>query len=290
MTLDLSPRESAVLWSVSRLNDLHLLRATFVTYAFKRHLHDYFVIGMVESGVQRFAYGRETHVTPPSGLIVINPGEPHTGEAAVEAGFRYRALYPDAETMQRIASEIAGRPREIPFFAQPVFDDPALFRTFQEFHRSLETPAPALEHESNYLHVLAQLVLRHAERRVRAKPVGQERAEIRRLRRFIHDNYAQDITLSALADLVHWSPYYLLRAFRNTVGLPPHAYLETVRVREAQRRLQAGMPLAQVAYETGFSSQSHFTTTFRQVIGVTPGRYAPQVNILKDSKRGHRLS
>ena len=48
--------ESARLWSVPHLNNLRLMRATYITYAFSRHVHDYFAIGVIESGVQTFSY------------------------------------------------------------------------------------------------------------------------------------------------------------------------------------------------------------------------------------------
>jgi hypothetical protein len=38
---------------VPHLHDLRLLRANFVTYAFKQHMHDYFVIGVIEEAVSR---------------------------------------------------------------------------------------------------------------------------------------------------------------------------------------------------------------------------------------------
>ena len=41
--------ESARLWSVPHFNNLRLMRATYITYAFSRHVHDYFAIGMIES-------------------------------------------------------------------------------------------------------------------------------------------------------------------------------------------------------------------------------------------------
>ncbi len=275
-------KEKAELWCVPHLHDLRLLRANFVTYGFKRHMHDYFVIGLVEDGLQKFSYGRELYVTPPTGLIVINPDEAHTGEAAVPDGFRYRAFYPDAELMRDIASEIKGQTQDIPFFATPVIQDEALFEQIRSMHVTLEGATTILEHESRYLLALAQLILRHADSRIAARPVGREKQEIKRIREYIEAHYAEDIKLAYLADLVHWSPFYLLRAFRAGVGLPPHAYLENVRVREAQRLLETGQAIAQVSYETGFSSQSHFTTTFKNLIGVTPGQYAKQVNFMKD--------
>jgi AraC-like DNA-binding protein len=97
---------------------------------------------------------------------------------------------------------------------------------------------------------------------------------VQQARRAIEENYAEGISLSQLAEHVSLSPYYLLRVFRAEVGMPPHAYLESVRIRRAQQLLEAGRPLAQVAADTGFSSQSHFTRRFKQVIGVPPGQYA----------------
>jgi AraC-like DNA-binding protein len=44
-------------------------------------------------------------------------------------------------------------------------------------------------------------------------------------------------------------------------------------VQLAQGRLQAGVELAALAAELGFSDQSHFTRVFKSVVGVTPGAY-----------------
>lgn len=270
----LSSGERADIWCVPHLNQLNLLRATFITYAFKRHMHDYFVIGMVEAGVQKFEYQRQQYVTPPTGVIVLNPGEVHTGEAAVPAGFHYRALYPEASVLEDIASEIKGRRQAIPFFAQPVIDDAALFAEMRALHVALEEDRSTLEHESRYMGALARLVLRHSASNLSAQPVKREKAEVRRLRQYIDEHYAEDIQLAHLAAQVNWNPFYLLRVFHNEVGLPPHAYLENVRIRQVQRLLKQGLPLVDAAYATGFSSQSHLTTTFKRVLGVTPGQYA----------------
>jgi len=270
--------DNAKLWSIPHLRHLKLFRANIVRYAFKRHAHDYFVIGMIEEGVQKFDYRSAQHVTLPRGLIVLNPGEGHTGEAAIATGFRYRALYPETDLLQDIASEMGERQRDIPFFGAPVLDDVALFRQFHALHTTLEEDRSALEHESRLLWTLAQLITRHADSRIPVQDVKQERQEIRRLKHYMAQHYEENIKLADLAALVHWSPYYLLRVFHQEVGLPPHAYLESVRVRQAQQLLSQGHSLADVAFATGFSSQSHFSNCFKNLIGVTPGQYAKEVS------------
>ncbi|MCB0032661.1 MAG: AraC family ligand binding domain-containing protein, partial [Anaerolineales bacterium] len=74
--------------------DVSLMQAYHVEYAYPRHSHDYYVICLIERGVQSFTMQGSKYVTPPRGLILINPGVVHTGEAATEQGFQMRCIYP----------------------------------------------------------------------------------------------------------------------------------------------------------------------------------------------------
>lgn len=134
-----SPLERAEWWRDPHLGDLDLLRATFVTHTYPRHMHDEFVIGVIEDGVQGFTYRGTNHTTPTGGLFILNPAEAHTGYAAVATGYTYRVLYPSAALLQRAASNLVDRPRDVPFFSQAVIDDRTLARLLRRLHRSLET-------------------------------------------------------------------------------------------------------------------------------------------------------
>ena len=66
---------------------------------------------------------------------------------------------------------------------------------------------------------------------------------------------------------------YLIRVFRNAVGMPPYTYLNQIRVEKAKRLLRRGMSIADAAFAVGMSDQSHLTRHFKKIVGVTPGRY-----------------
>ena len=62
------------------------------------------------------------------------------------------------------------------------------------------------------------------------------------------------------------------RAFRTSVGLPPHQWLLRQRVEVAkQLMIVRGLTLAEIAISAGFANQSHFTRVFSTLVGVSPG-------------------
>jgi AraC-like DNA-binding protein len=270
-------KEWTAIWHHPQL-DLRLLQAFYVDHAFPRHSHDYYVICLIERGFQSFTHRDAKHFTPPGGVILINPGVVHTGEAADEQGFEMRCLYPTMAHMQRAVFELTGRHQALPFFSEVRVDHQWAMNSVLALHQALTQAASPLECESRFIWTLAQLIKRYADLRTNEQKLGQERKAIQQVRRYIDEHFDQGISLSQLAQQVSLSPYYLLRVFRAEVGMPPYTYLESVRIRQAQRLIAAGKPLAEVAVEVGFSSQSHLTHRFKQIIGVTPGQYAQQLS------------
>lgn len=89
---------------------------------------------------------------------------------------------------------------------------------------------------------------------------------------YIEDNLAQNISLVKLANLANMSQYRFARAFKAKMGLSPYAYVLERRIAAARSLIkESELSLAEIAYDTGFSSQAHMTTTFKKRLGVTPG-------------------
>ena len=253
--------------------DVRLLQAHYVQHAYPRHSHNYYVICLIDSGEQSFWHEGRQHYTPPGGVILINPGAVHTGEAARAGGFSMRCIYPTIAQMQSAVLGLAGRHQDLPLFTRVRVDDTWAQASVSALHTALAHSTSRLEREGCLTWTLAQLFERYGE--VRARPaLTNERQAVRKARRYLDEHFAEGVSLAELAAHVSLSPYHLLRTFRAETGLPPHAYLDNVRIRHAERLIAAGKPLAEVSAETGFSSQSHLTHRFRKIIGVTPGQYS----------------
>lgn len=255
-----------------------LLHARYVQHTYPRHSHDYYVICLIERGRQSFTHKGTKHLTPAGGVILINPGAVHTGEAVDGQGFEMRSIYPTTSHMQMAALELTGRHQILPFFTDVRVDHPWATNSILSLHKALSQSVTAMECESRFILTLTQLIKRYADTSFTEQNLGNEKKAIQKARRYIDDFFAQGVSLNLLAQHVSLSPFYLLRAFCAEVGMPPYAYLESVRIQHTQRLIEEGKPLASIAAEVGFSSQSHMTHRFKRIIGVTPGQYARQIH------------
>lgn len=262
-------------WSVP-LHDADLqvsgLHAHFTTHAFAPHWHDYYVVGLITGGVQTFSYRRARHVTTRGGLFILNPGEPHTGESAIDDGFGYRALYPTNEHMRQVMAELR-RPDALPIFPTARMDELDTASAVHFVHAMLASEHSTLERQTRWLSLLTTLVLRYGSERFALPLAGYEPRAVSLARAHLEEHFAERVTLPQLAAEAGLSPFHLVRVFRRATGITPHAYLESVRIRHAQRLLEHGESTAMVAFATGFSGQSHFTERFRRTLGVTPAVY-----------------
>ena len=107
---------------------------------------------------------------------------------------------------------------------------------------------------------------------------GLSPADLSKVIDYIQTYFNQKICLTELADLVHLSEYHFQRMFKKSQGVSPHNYLTEVRVEKAQRMIISDVSLAQVAYQCGFSHQSHFNNIFKKNTGLTPREFRSYKN------------
>jgi AraC-like DNA-binding protein/mannose-6-phosphate isomerase-like protein (cupin superfamily) len=271
-------KEKTKFWRVPQLGDLELLRASYVKQSFDRHFHEGYAVGVIESGALAFDYRGEQVVAAAGDINLATPGETHNGFAATSEGWRYRMFYLPTRLLQQAVSEVADREKVMPYFLRGVIQDPPLARQISALHVALERPETSLlEKESRLLCVMATLAMRHAEEPPLPVLIDRSRHTVARARAYLDAHFAENVSLDQISRVAGLSRFHFLRMFRREVGLPPHTYLNQVRVHRAKDLITLGFPLVEAALAVGFVDQSHLTRQFKRRLGVTPGAYSKSI-------------
>jgi AraC-like DNA-binding protein len=270
-------------WRLPELDDLELMRAEYATHRFPRHYHDTYVIEVVEAGEDEFFCRDATYRARAGEIVVIPPGEVHTGRSAGAVPLAYRSFYPSPQLLSFFLLP-EGKECSLPLpFDARVIRDQELADLLCAAHRGLEAPTERCAAESLLTLALARLVTRHAQSPTLFAEERPEPLAVRRARDYLADHVTENVSLHELSAIVGLSPFHLLRVFRREVGLAPHEYLLNERIRRARILLNRGVPIGEIACELGFADQSHFTRRFKQTVGVSPGQYAEKRNFVQDS-------
>lgn len=97
--------------------------------------------------------------------------------------------------------------------------------------------------------------------------------------KYINENFSRNITLENLSKKAGYSALHLCRLFKQQTGQTPHEYLTGIRIAYAKRMLiNTDIPIQLLSESCGFSSESHFKVLFREMVGISPGRYRKNSN------------
>ena len=157
------------------------------------------------------------------------------------------------------------------------FEDAVLWETAVKLGKLIESGSEDQHYCEALGVVLAHdLVHRNSSARRTEPPArgGLAAWQERTVSAYIEEHIAEQISLSALAQLVRLSPYHFCRAFKQSFGVPPHRYHNARRIEYAKTLLaQPSSSVTEIALKVGFSETSSFTASFRKATGSTPTAY-----------------
>jgi AraC-like DNA-binding protein/mannose-6-phosphate isomerase-like protein (cupin superfamily) len=255
-----------------------------LNYNVSLHKHPVFHIIYILEGRGTVTVDKTTTIAEPGMLYVISPNEPH------------RFLFGEGEPLTHLESTFRlldgrGEAAEVNFFAMAASDRHA---AIAEGNRTRPLPVPSrlkpllLEGFNRILELYDNPLLRHhygfmvADLMARVEMVAfsavvaGEPAEtalqmIANVKHFLVTHHSRPVTLRETADFAHITPNYLCRIFKEHVGETPMGYLQTVRMREAEKLLSfTDLPVYTIAEKLGYDEPSYFARVFRGVHGESP--------------------
>lgn len=250
---------------VEDLDRMLVIRADFSDNVFEKHFHDHYVIALNVRGGHDFYFNRTTYFAGPDNIVLIPPGEIHTGRkpnAINEWG--YSAIYPRAETINRIFGEetkLMSRIDEYPLVqdqqAQHYLNDCISFFLTEEFELGTESMI-------DFLRVLIDGEKDENNRSMLPPKI------IARIHDFLHDQVEEKLSLDQLEKTFGYTKYHIVRLFKKYYGLSPLRYHRMIRLSRSIALLGKQNNIAQTAYQLNFFDQPHFTRSFKKYYGFTP--------------------
>jgi len=146
--------------------------------------------------------------------------------------------------------------------------------------------------DERFMAMLASVMLEQTYRTLTTPATGAvntRHAHFGRLRsvlRLIHEHLSDDLSVEKLAQHAEVSVAHFRRLFEQTTGAPPHRYVLAARLEQARKLLtMTTLPIARIAADCGFSSQSHLTERFRAAHAATPAEY--RAHLTAQAQRPH---
>jgi transcriptional regulator of acetoin/glycerol metabolism len=103
---------------------------------------------------------------------------------------------------------------------------------------------------------------------------GLSPGALRRVKEYIVSHLHENLDTATLASHVGLSAYHFSRAFKASVGMPPHRYLLEQRIRKAADLIEGSeQALVSIALAVGFADQAHFSRSFHALVGLTPSQF-----------------
>jgi AraC-like DNA-binding protein len=265
-------RNLARFWNAPRSPGLSLMHADFQTQEFAPHRHEELVIAITETGGSVIQSRGVVDNADTSALLVFNPSEPHAGWMGASRHWRYRSLYLEQSALDELAHAL-GTDR-IPYFTRNWIADPELAANLHALHHALDSQRDPLLQRELLITSFGALFKRHGSGGLRAEPIPRDRARVGTAIDYIRARLAMPISLADLGNILGLTQFQVIRLFKRTIGMTPHAYVLQLRLDAARCYLATGSPIGDAAVAAGFYDQSSLTHHFKRSYGLTPLQFA----------------
>lgn len=249
------------------LDGMEIKSATFVDKYFPLHFHQSWSLAYIESGSENISFNSFDFLLNTSAWILIPPYSLHKNWGNKRQAWAYQAFYINDDIVKKIAqkyhfdySQLASTPYFITYCTEkiPITAD-SIFELLGNLFSNTHYHEASLKHTSTH-----------------------HPCYIDELIAYLQYNFNDSITLDSLETRFKVNKFKLLKNFKVKIGLTPLEYQTAFRIEKAKQLFFDDISLTHIALESGFYDQSHFTHCFKKYVGVTPGRYKINCNILQD--------
>ena len=242
------------------------------------HSHDYTELFYVREGKGRLLVNNSEYSIARDDLIIINPHLCHTEISTGSIPLSYYTVGVDGICFSFSGQQdfrifnCRGKQTDLLFYFNTIY---------QELDRQAEGYAMICR---NMLEILTIQLRRITDSAFEVIPARHPTRECAMIRRYLDSHYSEPITLDTLSQLTHLNKHHPSHEFSKYYGISPISYLNRRRLEMCMELLEnTDYGIAEIAGQTGFSSQSYLSQSFRRFCGITAAQYRRQAKKRKQT-------
>lgn len=238
----------------------NFVRHRFKGHEFKKHFHTTYSIGLIVNGVHRLEFENEDTVSSCGDIKIVNPYDMHLADGNVF--WEYFNFMPTQNLIKEIAQNMCEKHIDFDIKFSHNISDKYASKLLLELFNSDD-----MNKEENMVFFISYLLQNYSSKKIKSVKIDKN---INHSIEFLHENFLNDISLDFIAKQSNLSKYHFIKIFKKQIGITPHQYILALKIEYAKTLINLKMPLSQIAYECGFSDQSHFIRTYKKMHGFTP--------------------
>jgi AraC family transcriptional regulator len=204
-------------------------------------------------------------------ITFLPAGCPIEGWSAISRPSSLTALYIDRQGSADGTPDLSRLPPQV------CFEDPMLRMMLSRFQLILHDPSLDMPGYAESLGILACFEINRIASKQRPAIRHQGGLTARQMRLvvdYIENHLTEQPSVAELAALLDLTRFHFMRAFKQTIGVPPHRFVIQRRIERAKDLLtDSEIPIKDVATRSGFSSITQLSRAFRQAHGTTPSAF-----------------
>lgn len=237
------------------------------------HGHQHFLMTLITQGQGIQALNGKDIPFGKDDLFLLSPADFHSNTLVDRDAYEYYRLCFSYELLDdRLSGLFAADRLPIHLQLSPECAAQAL-GIFEQLADESENGQDRVGHKA-YLQTLAEQLLILVLRQLPPSQATTPSTPVNKALGYVHDHFHEPISVADAAAVAGYTPNYFNSCFRNQMGIPFGEYLRNMRLSYAENLLRASaMPVTEIAFESGFSSLSHFSRSFREKYGCAPQDY-----------------
>lgn len=235
------------------------------------HSHHFTELFYVFHGQGSFIVEENTFSVKEDDLVIVNPNVEHTEISKLPSPLEYIVLGIEGLSF---SSELTELGNSYNLYNYKHYKHEVLFY-LKALVTELQNKEPSYDVIcQNLLEVLIINLVRRTDYALSITSPKTSNKECAIVKKYIDDNFKEQITLDSLAELTHMNKYYLVHSFKKDMGISPINYLIERRINESKMLLETTyLSIGEISNILGFSSQSYFSQSFKKSTNETPNNY-----------------